>query len=178
MSREPLLLWKIPCHILKSSFGFDLEVSHCPFIVCSPATLASLHHLNTSCSFSALSQFLLILLTSNFLRKMLHCPFVLDNASFSVFSWHLGSVHFSCSVMSDSLRPHELQHARPPCPSPTPGVHPNGCASSRWCPPAISSSVVPFSSCPQSLPASESFPMGQLFFFFFSSSSFLILFYF
>ena len=65
--------------------------------------------------------------------------------------------------MSDSLRPHELQHARPPCPSPTPGVHSNSCASSRWCHPAISSSVVPFSSCPQSLPASGSFPMSQLF---------------
>ena len=65
--------------------------------------------------------------------------------------------------MSDSLWPHELQHARPPCPSPTPGVHPNSCPSSRWCHPAISSSVVPFSSCPQSLPASESFPMSQLF---------------
>ena len=61
--------------------------------------------------------------------------------------------------MSDSLRPHESQQARPPCPSPTPGVHPNSCASSRWCHPAISSSVVPFSSCPQSLPASGSFPM-------------------
>ena len=66
------------------------------------------------------------------------------------------------SVVSDSLWPHELQHARPPCPSPTPGVQPNSCPSSRWCHPAISSSVVPFSSCPQSLPASESFPMSQL----------------
>ena len=73
-----------------------------------------------------------------------------------------GSVQFSHSVMSDSLRPRELQHARPPCPSPTFGVHPNSCASSQWCHPAISSSVVPFSSCPQSLPASESFPMSQL----------------
>ena len=70
---------------------------------------------------------------------------------------------FSCSVMSNSLPPHELQHARPPCPSPTPGVRPNSCVSSRWCHPAISSSVVPFSSCPQSLPASGSFPMSQLF---------------
>ena len=69
----------------------------------------------------------------------------------------------SCSVMSDSLRPHELQHARPPCPSPAPGVHPNSRASNRWCHPAISSSFVPFSSCPQSLPASESFPMSQFF---------------
>ena len=63
----------------------------------------------------------------------------------------------------NSLRPHELQHSRPPCPSPISGVHPNSCPSSQWCHPAISSSGVPFSSCPQSLPASESFPMSQLF---------------
>ena len=75
----------------------------------------------------------------------------------------LPSVQFSHSVMSDSLQPHELQHARPTCPSPTPGVHPNSCLSSRWCHPAISSSVIPFSSCPQSLPASGSFAMSQLF---------------
>ena len=73
------------------------------------------------------------------------------------------SVQFSRSVVSDSLWPHELQHTRPPCPSPIPGVHPNSCPSSRWCHPAISSSVIPFSSCPQSLSASESFPMSQLF---------------
>ena len=73
------------------------------------------------------------------------------------------SVQFSCSVVSNTLRPHELQHARPPCPSPTPGVHSNSCPSSWWCHPTISSSVVPFSSCPQSLPASGSFPMSQLF---------------
>ena len=73
-------------------------------------------------------------------------------------------VQFSCSVVSDSLRPHEPQHARPPCPSPTPGVYPNSCSLSWWCHPAIiSSSVVPFSSCPQSFPASGSFPMSQLF---------------
>ena len=66
------------------------------------------------------------------------------------------SVQFSRSVVSDSLWPHELQHARPPCPSPTPRVHSNSRPSSLWCHPAISSSVVPFSSCPQSLPASES----------------------
>ena len=72
-------------------------------------------------------------------------------------------VQFSRSVVSDSLRPHESQHARPPCPTPTPGVHSNSRPSSRWCHPAISSSVVPFSSCPQSLPASESFPMSKLF---------------
>ena len=74
-----------------------------------------------------------------------------------------GSVQFSRSVVSDSLRPHELQHTRPHCPSPTPGVHSNSCPSSRWCHPAISSCVVPFSSCPQSLPATESFPMSQVF---------------
>ena len=72
-------------------------------------------------------------------------------------------VQFSRSVMSDSLRPHELQHTRPPCPSPTPRVYSNSCPSSRWCHPAILSSVIPFSSCPQSLPASGSFPMSQLF---------------
>ena len=71
----------------------------------------------------------------------------------------LVSVQFSRSVLSDSLQPHESQHARPPCPSPTPGVHWDSHPSSQWCHPAISSSVVPFSSCPQSLPASESFPM-------------------
>ena len=65
--------------------------------------------------------------------------------------------------MSNFLRPYELQHARPPCPSSTPGVHQNSCPSNQWCHPAISSSVVPFSSCPKSLPASESFPMSQLF---------------
>jgi len=73
------------------------------------------------------------------------------------------SVQFSCSVMSNSLWPHELQHARSPRPSPTPRVHPNPCPSSRWCHPTISSSVIPFSSCPQSFPASGSFQMSQLF---------------
>ena len=73
------------------------------------------------------------------------------------------SVQFSRSVVSDSLQPYEPQHTRPPCPSPTPGVHPDSRPSSQWCHPAISSSVVPFSFCPQSLPASESFPMSQLF---------------
>ena len=75
----------------------------------------------------------------------------------------ISSVQFSRSVMSDSLRLHESQYARPPCPSPTPGVHSDSRPLSQWCHPAISSSGVPFSSCPQSLPASESFPMSQLF---------------
>ena len=73
------------------------------------------------------------------------------------------SVQFSCSVVSDSLWPHGLQHTRPSCPSPTPGVHSNSCPLSWWCHPALSSSVIPFSSCPQSCPASGSFPMSQLF---------------
>ena len=78
-------------------------------------------------------------------------------------SIHVAANQFSCSVMSNSLRPHEPQHARPPCPSPTPGVHPNPCPLSQWCHPTISSAVVPFSSYPQSLPAWGSFPMSQLF---------------
>ena len=73
------------------------------------------------------------------------------------------SVQFSCSAVSNSLRPHESQHARPPCPSPSPRVQSNSGPSSWWCHPAISSSVVPFSSCPQSLPTWESFPISQLF---------------
>ena len=76
---------------------------------------------------------------------------------------NFASVQFSLSVVSDSLRLHESQHARPPCLSPTPGVHSKSRPSSRWCHPPVSSSVVPFSSCPQSLPASESIPMSQLF---------------
>ena len=77
--------------------------------------------------------------------------------------FHFSSVQFSRSVMSDSLQPHELQHVRLPCPSPTPGVHSHSCPSSRWCHSAISSSVIPFSSCPQPLPASESSPVSQHF---------------
>ena len=80
--------------------------------------------------------------------------------AFHILCWSVYlilSVQFSLSVVSDSLRPHELQHARTPCSSQTPGVHSNSCPSSQWCHPAISSSVVPFSSCPQTLPASGSF---------------------
>ena len=84
---------------------------------------------------------------------------ILQNSSFSDVS----SIQFSHSVMSDSLRPHGLQHARPPCPSPTPRVYSNSCPLSRWCHPAISSSVAHFSSCPQSFPVSGSFQMSQLF---------------
>ena len=83
----------------------------------------------------------------------------LDTKMFENLCFSLSSIQFSRSVMSDSLWPHELQHSRPPpCPSPIPGVHSDSCPSSRWCHPAFSSSVVPFSSCPQSLPPSGSFP--------------------
>ena len=78
-------------------------------------------------------------------------------------AWSFSSVQFSLLVVSDCLRSHESQHTSPPCPSPTPGVHSDSRPSSQWCHPAISSSVFPFSSCLQSLPASESFPMNQLF---------------
>ena len=96
------------------------------------------------------------------------CPHTQFQKYFFLWCGHLrsavfSSVQFSCSVVSDSLPPHESKHARPPCPSPTPTVYSNSCPSSRWCHPAISSSVIPFSSCPQPLPASESFPMSQLF---------------
>ena len=76
---------------------------------------------------------------------------------------NFSSVQFSRTVVSDALRPHESQHTRPPCPSPTPRVYSNSCASSWWCHLAISFSIVPFSSCPQSVPASGSFPVSQLF---------------
>ena len=106
-----------------------------------------------------LHKFYMVVLTVNVLFYLL--VYLLNIIyNFPIF---IHSVQFSLSVMSNSLRPHELQHARPPCPSPTPGVHPNSCPSSWWCHPAVSSSVVPFSSCPQSLPSSGSFPMSQLF---------------
>ena len=78
------------------------------------------------------------------------------------FFFLIASVQFSRSVVSDSLWPHESQHARPPCPSPTPRVHSDSCSLSQWCHPAISSSVIPFSSCPQSLPASKSLSSRHL----------------
>ena len=90
--------------------------------------------------------------------SLLFLSFMLKILIVKLFDIQFSSVQFSHSVMSDSLRPHELQHTRPPCPSPTPRVHSDSRPSSRWCHPAISSSVVPFSSCPQSLPALESFP--------------------
>ena len=113
---------------------------------------------------------LFVLENSQSTRKPLHPPPLktksrLKREGAYVYLWLLygSSVQFSCSVMSDSLRPHGLRHARPPCPSPTPRVHSNSCPLSWWCHPAISSSVVPFSSHLQYFPASECFQMSQLF---------------
>ena len=91
-------------------------------------------------------------------KTFMHHTFNIDKSSIAAQSVS----QFSRSVVSNSLRPHESQHARPPCPSPTRGVYSHSCPSSWWCHPAISSSVVPFSSCPQPLPASGAFPMSQL----------------
>ena len=92
--------------------------------------------------------------------KIIDCCYLTSQV---VMRFQFSSIQFSCSVVSDSLWPHEPQHARPPCPSPTPVVYPNPRPLSRWCHPTISSSVIPFSSWPQSLPASGSFPVTQLF---------------
>ena len=97
------------------------------------------------------------------IRSFLSSPSLSFPRCFAVIFHIAHSVQFSRSVVSDSLRPHKSQHSRPPCPSPTPRVHPDSRPLSQWCHPAISSSGVPFSSGPQSLPASESFPMSQLF---------------
>ena len=109
--------------------------------------------------FSKLGKLWQLRLFGNSSRKFPHEIWKIAHLFWDSFS----SVQFSHSVMSDSLRPYESQHPRPPCPSTTPGVYTNSCALSRWCHPTMSSSVLPFSSCPQSLPASQSFPMSQLF---------------
>ena len=104
---------------------------------------------------------MLLLDTANLSMALPLHKFIANLLTWSELS--VSSVQFTRSVMSNSLRPHESQHARSPCPPPTPGVHSDSCPSSQWCHPAISSSVVPFYSCPQSLPASGSFPMSQFF---------------
>ena len=120
-------------------------------------------------------------LTDELLKKMWHmyvyrciCIYIhidlcTDILCLCIFMWvcmsavQFSSLQFSLSVVSDYLQPHEPQHARPPCPSPTPVVHPNPCPLSHWCHPIISSSIVPFSYCPQTCPVSGSFPMSQFF---------------
>ena len=116
------------------------------------------------CSLCWLFKDQLKLVVSSYRWKRYHG--ILTSSLFPTFFFLIytfSSVQFSRSVVSNSLPPHESQHATPPCPSPAPGVYSDSCPSSWWCHPAISSSVVPFSSCPQSLPASGSFPMSQLF---------------
>ena len=112
-----------------------------------------------------------LLRTENVVYEVLNCilrksinKIISKSRLIEVIMWTLPSVEFTSVAQSyPTLRPHDSQHARPPCPSPTPGVHPNSCSLSWWCHPTISSSVVPFSSCPQSFPAPESFQMSQLF---------------
>ena len=107
-------------------------------------------------------------LLTNLRRTILSLSIYLYDISLHLFRpclicFAMLSIQFSHSVMSDSLRPHGLMHARPPCPSPTPRAYSNSCPLTQWCHPTISSSVVPFSSSPQSFPASGSFPMSQFF---------------
>ena len=126
-------------------------------------TLYFNNYLEEQTVFSGLTLFISVLHPQG-LKNIAECKWqinIKDNVEIILLA--ISSVQFSCSVVSDSLQPHELQHARPPCPSPTPRVHSKSCPSSRWCHPDISSFVIHFSSCPQSLPASESFPMSQLF---------------
>ena len=114
---------------------------------------------------SILSLIRVVLSWQCLIRNKYFCCIYWKDIVSHLFHWR-GEIHThfsSVALVSDSLWLHELQHTRPPCPSRTPGVHSNSCPSSRWCHPAISSSVVPFSSCPQSLPASGSLPMSQLF---------------
>ena len=99
----------------------------------------------------------------NLWKQLFHDPLHSLFRALCLYHPLVSSVQFSRSVVSDSLRPHGLQHARPPCPSPTPGVYSNSCPLSRWCHPTISSSVIPLSSCHQSFPASGSFPVSQFF---------------
>ena len=117
---------------------------------------------NQSAWYTTLTNWRMTTHASQYMQKMLLTKFHTHKNTLEMGIEGI-SVQFSCSVMSDSLQPHESQHTRPPCPSPTPGVHWDSHPSSQWCHPAILSSVVPFSSCPQSLPALESFPMSQVF---------------
>ena len=116
---------------------------------------------NTGVGCHALFQGIFLIQGSN--PGLIHCRQILCCLNHQGSSLLSSSVQFSHSVRSDSLQPHELQHARPPCPSPTSRVHPNPCPLSRRCHPTISSSVITFSSCPQSFPVSGSFQMSQLF---------------
>ena len=153
-----LLLWlnfSPPSHIWKvsSSFHIQLKFFPCPWKLLWWFWPLFMSHLSYYYFFPVA-----IKSVTSTIRTTWNWPLQETNMFIGI-----NSVQFSCSVVSDSLRPHESQHARPLCPSLSSGVHSNSHPSSRWCHPAISSSVVPFSSCPQPLPASESFPMSQLF---------------
>ena len=141
-------LYQMP--LMPSSFFFFLF-----YILCWGSDPTILSSMSLICSSASVFCYL-------FLQGIIHLCLAWSNPPLDSTGSQFSSVQFSCPVVSDSLRPHELQHARPPCPSPIPRVHPDSSPSSRWCHPAISSSVVPVSSCAQSLPASEFFPMGQL----------------
>ena len=156
---------------LVSTTGMDqfssVQAPSCVWLFVTPWTVVCQASLSITKSWSLLKLMSMkSVMPSN--RLILCHPLLLLPAIFpsirvfsnEINSSQFSSVQFSHSVVSNSLRPHEQEHARPPCPSPTPGIHPNPCPSSRWCHP---SSVVPFSSCPQSFPASGSFPMSQLF---------------
>ena len=156
--------WKVPQHIVAVMWVYDLFLaqscgsygggdSTCPKVVSRTGVTL---HLRT-CGVTFL-QGSFILIESSFRLFFSHTRTKYDDRTNMI-----SSVQFSRSVMSDSLRPHKPQYARPPCPSPTPRVHSNSCPSSQWCHPAISSSVVPVSSSPQSFPASGAFQMSQLF---------------
>ena len=152
-SNQYLLHWQA-YSLLLSHQGKSLILTGNDLFSCLPQTHPSdLPSFLIGCS----SFFWLCLLNSKPLNFQPLGPF------FLLPSIQFSSVQFSRSVMSDSLWHHESQHARPPCPSPTPGVYSYSCPSSQWCHQDISSSVIPFSSCPQSPPASGSFPISQLF---------------
>ena len=158
------LAWKIPW--MEEPGGLPSLGSHSRTQLKRLSSSSSSNSVSMSIPISSSSHPPLPLLCPHVLSLYLHLYFCLGNrfiCTAFLDSTCMHSVQFSRSVVSDSLRPHELQHARPPCPSPSPGVYSDSHPVSRWCHPAISSSVIPFSSCPQSLPASESFPMSQLF---------------
>ena len=169
-SFSPAFFLKTNVNILKILFSkflfFSLRI--CKGLHFAVLIINWINYLNRCLAFYN-KDIVLIYLLKHFLKmRLLDQEVVLKKWSRGLWRpleriYQFSSVQFRRSVVSDSLRLHELQQARPPCPSPTPRVHPNSCPSSWWCHPAISSSVVPFSSCPQSLPASESFPMSQLF---------------
>ena len=167
------LAWILPSKSIRNAHHSPLWISLFPIFITVPHTIILSHCFQFIAIHSASSRPLLPLPVSNCCQILIFLDvFVEVDRAGTPFNLKLclglhdstfSSVQFSHSVVPDFLWPHESQHARPPCPSPTPGDYSNSCLSSQWCHPAISSSVIPFSSCPQSLPASGLFPMSQLF---------------